>query len=521
MLQDIRKYTQGWVATILGSLLCLAFVFWGVENYLTNFAKKAIVAKVNGKEITPAQLNTDYQRLTLRLKEQLGTLGLDSTLQQQLKMQALKNLITQTVMTQSAANAGFSIATLQTSVVIKQMPEFQVNGQFSRDKFYEIIARMGYSKDQFVTDVQEALVLNQISSGIASSAFVLPNELNTTLQLLKQRRDIEYAIITSSQFNSPASIDEKEVIKYYQQHQEQFQAPAQLRIEYVQLTLEELKKTINISEADLKAYLDTNSLSSSDPKIKAKAKEALLEEKAEQAFLTANDKLTDLTYSNPTTLNDAAQELGLKVQTSEYFTQKGGTLPITKSPKVLAVAFDSESLKTRNNSNLIEVAPGNVVVIRIKDYQPEHTKSIAAVRDQIKVKLSQELANAKAKQLGEKIIGQAVDNKSYHSALSAHHVSSIPKYNLSREDVSLDRQIVQTAFSLQQQSNLSVSGIALQNGDYAIVLLKKIQDSPLSDISMSEKQKVQKKLTEAYGKLDLDLYTENQISHSKIKIFSN
>jgi hypothetical protein len=48
MLQNFRKYTQGLVATVLATLLSLAFVMWGIENYLHGGSKKELAAKVNG-----------------------------------------------------------------------------------------------------------------------------------------------------------------------------------------------------------------------------------------------------------------------------------------------------------------------------------------------------------------------------------------------------------------------------------------------------------------------------------------
>src|SRR5262245_61880296 len=142
MLQTVRKYTQGWVATVLGIILTLAFVFWGIENYLQGSSKKDVVAKVNGQEITGKDVEADYQRMILRVKEQLGSnFNLPPLMQQQFKHQALNNLVMQNVLVQAAVKSGFRVTNLEISAMVKQMPAFQENGHFSKERFYSILNR--------------------------------------------------------------------------------------------------------------------------------------------------------------------------------------------------------------------------------------------------------------------------------------------------------------------------------------------------------------------------------------------
>jgi peptidyl-prolyl cis-trans isomerase D len=317
MLQNFREHTQGWVATVLGSILALAFLLWGIENYLNANPKKNLVAKVNGEEITSAQLNADYQRMLLRLKEYAGSnLNLPSAMQQQMKRQALNNLATQTVLVQAANKAGFMITPYHTSAVIKQMPEFQQDGQFSKARFQQIISRLDYTQPQFIADIQQTLLLNQVASGIAGTEFVLPNELGQTMAIMEQKRDVAYVVLTASQFKK--EVKSEDVKLYYEQHANKFMAPAKLRLEYVELSLAALKKNSTVSQQELADYFGSNGdLVKSDPKVIAKAKETLLQQKAEQEFSANSDKLTELSYTNPASLQETADALGLKVMTTD------------------------------------------------------------------------------------------------------------------------------------------------------------------------------------------------------------
>ena len=104
--------------------------------------------------------------------------------------------------------------------------------------------------------------------------------------------------------------------------------------------------------------------------VAAKVKAAYDHQQVTQAFSEASDRLADLVYTNSDSLEPAAKELGLKLKETGMITRVGNKEGILANPKIVNAAFSDVVLKQRYNSNLIEVAPGKVVVLRIKDYVP-------------------------------------------------------------------------------------------------------------------------------------------------------
>lgn len=519
MLQSFRKYTQGWVATMMGIILSFAFILWGIENYLSGHSKKDIAAKVNGKEITIAEVNADFQRMIMRLKDQMGTsFSLTPLMQQELKIQALNNLVMQNVLLQAAINAGFRVTSQATSAMIKQMPAFQEEGNFSKERFHQIISKLGYSQQEFFSDVSASLLLNQVASGVIGSEFVLPNELNQAVALLEQKRDIEYAIIPVAQFKKNIHITEEQIKDYYLIHRDAFKVPAKVQLEYVQLSIDDLKKTVKITDQDLNDYFEANSdLDRKNPKVMIKAKEAIQQQQLEKAFLAASDKLTDLTYTNPKSLVEAAKILGLQIKTSEFFTQAGGDTPITKNPKIITSAFSADSIKDHTNSNLIEISPGNVVVLRAKNYQMETIAPIDQAKDKIRDVLTEKEAQVQAQQKGEKILEVIQDKNDFKKIALSAHLSPIIKKNISRHGKNVDREVLQIAFSIPPSARKPAYGTPLSNGDYVIVVVKNSVNLPASQITQEQRLTMEKLYSHTYGKLDYHLYSENQIERSKIK----
>ncbi len=120
-------------------------------------------------------------------------------------------------------------------------------------------------------------------------------------------------------------------------------------------------------------------------------------ERAEQKYYDEADKLGNLTYEHPDTLDQAAQQLGLTIQTSDYFSRSGGT-GLWSNPKLVRAAFSDDVLKQGNNSETIEIEKDHLVVLRDLDHQPEERKPLASVRAEIKA----QLLATKATNLGDK-----------------------------------------------------------------------------------------------------------------------
>ncbi|MBA2655265.1 MAG: SurA N-terminal domain-containing protein [Gammaproteobacteria bacterium] len=516
MLQSVRKYTQGWVATIMGIILSFAFVIWGVENYASGSSKKTLVAKVNGKPITITQLNNDFQRMLLGVKDQLGsTLALTPYIQQQIKKEALYNLIMQNVLIQAALKAGFSVTPQELGSMVRQMPAFQEAGNFSRERFQQIINQMGYTKEEFFTEASQTLLLNQVASGVVGSQFVLPGELKQAVSLIEQKRNIEYVIIPNQQFKQPSQITLQQMQAFYQQHSNQFKIPARVQIEYVQLELANLKKSITISDQALKDYFDANSgMDRKNPKALARARESIQQQKLEQAFLAASDKLTDLAYTNPRSLSDAANNLDLKIKTTDYFSAQGGDSAITKNQKIITAAFNSDILKDRTNSNLIEISPGNVVVIRVKDFKSETIAPFDSVKETIKASLVTAEAQVKAKQKGAMLLSRIKSNADFNKVLVTEHLTPIHKQNLSRQDKTINPEILKLAFSSEKPS-----GAQLANGDFALLMVKESINMASEKMNADQISSMKKMYSTTYGKLDYNLYTENQMRKAKIKTY--
>ncbi len=267
MMTFIREKSQGWFAWLIVGSICLVFALWGVRSYLYSAQAGNTVAKVNGTNITQQQLSVVYNQFKRQKEMSLGANYSPSKVSSTaLKKKALQSIISNVVLTNAATSAGFRAAPELVEATLVKMPVFQVNGAFSEARFQQVLNGMMYSPDQLFNEISDNILVGQLQFGFINSAFALPSEVKQAIQLINQRRTFVYAVLPVSRFLSSVKLPQNAVNDYYKQNPKEFQIPASVSIEYIQLSVSGLMKKINPTAEQIKSYYETNIASYTKPK---------------------------------------------------------------------------------------------------------------------------------------------------------------------------------------------------------------------------------------------------------------
>lgn len=635
MLQNIRDKSQGALAWIVVILIISTFALWGVHSYVTGSRDSNTPAVVNHHPITEAQVLSSYERLRQQQQMQLGAnFSMNPTVEEKLKQQALNQLVVSNVLIQAATKAGYRVTTDQVDEALLKIPAFQDNGQFSVNRFHEVLSSILYSQGAFLGDMRNSMLISQVQSGYVNSAFALPGEVDTAIRLVNQKRDISYVIIPAAHFTNNIHVDDTEVKNYYQTHQTEFQSPEQVSLQYLELSLPAIKADMHFDETKLQQYYENNiqnytkpaswhvayilikvpkdaspadvegaekkiddiqqqlksgahfsalaqkysqdvasakdggvldwfSAGTLDPAfekavanlqsvgdvsepvrtsygfslvkllgvkkpevmpfsdVKSQVENTLAEQQAEQVFAQESDKLSNLTYSNPTSLDVAAKALNIPEQTTDLFSHDGAKTGIGSNAKVIATAFSHDVLQNGNNSDLIPLDPNTVVIIRVKNHQPQAILPFADVENTISEKLRNQKAQEQAQNLGESLLKKIEAKESTAAELSRSY--SLPwqvDKDAGRYDSRVDGRILGEAFNMPYPSDKpSVEGLTLPSGDYAIIEVDAIHQGelPKSDEGVS-KNIFKEELERNYGQIDYQLYVRELMKNANIKV---
>ncbi|MEL4237790.1 peptidylprolyl isomerase [Shewanella xiamenensis] len=224
--------------------------------------------------------------------------------------------------------------------------------------------------------------------------------------------------------------------------------------------------------------------------VKTKIVAQLQEKKAVDQFYSLQSKLADTSYEVPDTLAETAKVVGVEIKTTPLFSRDDVPAALNK-PDVVKAAFSDSVMRQGLNSEVIELEPNHVVVIRMKEHHDAGTMPLAEVKADIAERLKQDQANAAARAKAEELMAQV--------KAGAADVSLIAKAKLGRGAQDLDAAIVTKTFQMPTPSAAPVvDTVALANG-YAVIALDKVNaaESVSDELVNALKQRLNAQYSEA------------------------
>jgi len=249
----------------------------------------------------------------------------------------------------------------------------------------------------------------------------------------------------------------------------------------------------------------------------AKIKEALQNQKAQKIIAEMSDKLSNLTYTTPDSLQPAAKALNINIQTSPLFGREGTKTGVTSDPNVIAAVFSKDVLQNGNNSNPITLKDGSVVVLRIKQHISSSIPEFAQLQAKIHSALIEKMSQAKAALLANQIQTQILQGQSANQVAQKNGVTWIENKNIARNNKNISSNILAAVFSMKLNKNKNVSVIAM-GADTAIVQLQAITKPDFSKITKSQKKDLQAQLLKMHAELNYQIYVNSVKNNTKIKI---
>ncbi|MCU8009265.1 SurA N-terminal domain-containing protein [Shewanella sp. SM87] len=199
--------------------------------------------------------------------------------------------------------------------------------------------------------------------------------------------------------------------------------------------------------------------------VKAKIVAQLQDKKAVDQFYSLQSKLADTSYEVPDTLSETAKAVGVDVKTTALFSRDNAPAELNK-PDLVKAAFSETVMLKGLNSEVIELEPNHVVVIRAKEHHDAGTLALAEVKANITERLKQDQANEAARAKAQELMAQV--------KAGATDLGLVSKAKLGRGAQDVDAAIVGKAFQMPTPSTTPVvDTVGLANG-YAVVALDKV-----------------------------------------------
>ncbi|KZN53378.1 SurA N-terminal domain-containing protein [Pseudoalteromonas luteoviolacea] len=603
MLEKIREGSQGLAAKIVLGAVILSFALAGIGGYLGQTTEQP-VAEVNGVKISQLDFARAFENERGRLEQQFGEyfeqIASDPTYMAQIRQGVVDRLVQQELQNQLAIELGLRVSDAQIKQAIFDMPYFQIGGQFSNDRYLQLIRQMNFQPDDFREYLREEMTRDQLVSAIAGSDFALDSEVKQTLVLQQQTRDVDYIVLDKEKLKSQVTVTESEIKDYYDLNQDQFMSPEQVALNYIELKASDMELVDPVTDEQVRAYYDENQaqyleeerrrvshilvegiedaeaakakaqdlysqLQSGadfaelaqahsddvasgelggdldwierdmmDPEFEAAAfalanvgdysdvvesefgfhiiqltdlqaqevtafEEMAAELRAEleqnakiDAFYGKQEEVRELAFEVADTLDDAAVAANLEVKTTELVARNLLPAPLNQ-PAVSRVIFTPELLEDGVNSEVIEVAPEHVVVVRVVEHKPAAVKSLEEVTEQITARLENEKASELAKDKAHTLFAQLEEGQSLSDIAAAESLEVKSEAALARQTYAVSPALVSKAFKMPHPAEgaSSKAMVELNNGDAALLVVKAVNLAEVTDeLEPQQKQSV-------------------------------
>ena len=175
----------------------------------------------------------------------------------QLQNYALDQLVNRQVLYQAAAQLDIEFSDAEVNRRLLESPAYQVAGEFSEAVYRQQLQLMGFTPVQFIQEVQQGLGSELLRSSIAETSFTKAGKLFRQPPVEPAPR---YCLSRSQPtgYLVDVEVTDEEVETRYQEDQTSYVTESRVDVEWLELTLEGLKSTVEIddSEENLKAIYE-------------------------------------------------------------------------------------------------------------------------------------------------------------------------------------------------------------------------------------------------------------------------
>ena len=243
---------------------------------------------------------------------------------------------------------------------------------------------------------------------------------------------------------------------------------------------------------------------------------------AEKRFYDLGEQLAALAFERPDALDDVAAALELEIQYSDFFSRNDPGAGIVSDARIVTASFSDEVLLHGNNSEVIELDNNRLVVLRVREHQPEMKKPLSEVRERILTRIKYEAASEQVRRQGEAILAELQAGRDKAAIASEQGLKWQDAEGISRDDTVIDRSILRQAFRLARPADGRVfsGGVALANGDYALITVNDVEQPTAEAIAEEERQSIRAQLERLQANAAWSLFLRDIREHADVTVYS-
>ena len=402
MLDVLRKRKRSWIIIFLLGLIIVVFIaFYGGNKFRD--ASSQDIAEVNGEVITQREFATHYQKALERYREMLkGSLTPELEKSLNIRGTLLEELIQKRLVLQEARHLGLAANDEDLMAAIAQVPDFQVNGRFNKERYLQLLRANRISPGQFEDEQREQLTIQRLYSMLLDAVHMTEAEVRDRYRFEQGKINLYFIRLPISNYLSEVKLTEEEIKNFYERNKDFLKEPLKVQVEYLSYPFERFSSSAQITDKEIEEYYQANRDSKFHKPKEVKARYILVRvppgmdaKQKSDAQTRANRILTEARAGK-----DFAQ---LAKQESEDSTAaKGGDVGwVTQEQLPPPLDKTVFSLAKGETSKVIESSTG-FHIVKVEDIRDEKTQSLKEATAEVTRALKVEKGKREAAKLADR-----------------------------------------------------------------------------------------------------------------------
>ena len=402
MLDVLRKRKRSWIIVFLLGLIIVVFIaFYGGNKFRDPAAQD--IAQVNGEVITQREFAMHYQKALERYREMLkGSLTPELEKSLNIRGSLLEELIQKRLVLQEARHLGLAANDEDLMAAIAQVPDFQVNGRFNKERYLQLLRANRISPGQFEDEQREQLTIQRLYSMLLDAVHVTEAEVRDRYRFEQGKINLYFIRLPITNYLSEVKLTDEEIKKFYERNREFLKEPLKVQVEYLSYPFERFSSSAQVTDKEIEEYYQANRDSKFHKPKEVKARYILVRvppgadaKQKSDAQTRANRILTEARAGK-----DFAQ---LAKQESEDSTAaKGGDVGwVTQEQLPPPLDKTVFGLAKGETSNVIESSTG-FHIVKVEDIRDEKTQSLKEATAEITRALKAEKGKGEAAKLADR-----------------------------------------------------------------------------------------------------------------------
>lgn len=378
-------------------LVVPAFAFFGIEGYTGFMSNDKELAKVNGVAITEPEFD---QARRAQLEQMRSILGADFDAEAldtpAFRQRILDELINRRVIATAAMDGRYTVSDEALRDAIAEIPAVQENGQFSAQRYKQILAGQGMTPADFEMGLRRDLILAQVLGPIGQTARTPTAVINQIVDGLTEQRTVAVRRFARSAYEADVSITEEDIQAWYDANADRIRQPASVDVQYIVLNEQAASSDVTVPESEVQTYYEQNESRFGQPE-RRRVRHILFEvpvdadAQAKEAALAEARAVSEQLKADPAQFAELAAEKSDDPGSASQGGDLGWISKDTLVPEVEAAVFD---LPENQISDAVE-SPFGYHVLEVTEIQEPTVKPLEQVRDEVIAEITRQMAAAR------------------------------------------------------------------------------------------------------------------------------